>query len=205
MLFRRKNPPDWKEKTRVMLWPRRSWSRSGRYVAKRILRLTASPHAVAAGVAAGVFASFTPFIGFHFLIAFLLAYLVAGNLLASALGTFFGNPLSFPIIWASTYATGKFVLSGSTNGEDGQELQTLADADWMELGFSGVFELILGLWEPVFLPMLIGAVPLGIPFAISAYLLTRWASSAFRKARAKRMKVPMATGTSANFDNVNVQ
>ena len=70
--------------------------RSGQYVTKRILRLTATPHAVAAGVAAGAFTSFTPFMGLHFLLAAVLAWMVRGNLLAPALGTFVGNPLTFP-------------------------------------------------------------------------------------------------------------
>ena len=109
MLFGRKNPASWTEKVRISLWPRRSWSRSFKYVTKRILRLTASPHAVSAGVAAGVFASFTPFLGLHFIIAFVVAYVIAGNLLAAALGTFFGNPATFPIIWASTYKVGTFM------------------------------------------------------------------------------------------------
>lgn len=171
-----------------MLWPRRSWSRSGQYVAKRILRLTASPHAVAAGVAAGVFASFTPFMGFHFLLAFIVAYIVAGNLLASALGTFFGNPISFPFIWAATYTTGNFILNGSANGGNGQGISQLADADWFELGIGGILDLFTSLWEPVFLPMLVGSIPLGVTFAIAAYLITRWASITFRNARAARMK-----------------
>lgn len=204
MLFRRKTPPDWREKTRIMLWPRRSWSRSGRYVAKRILRLTASPHAVAAGVAAGVFASFTPFMGFHFIIAFLVAYLVAGNLLAAALGTFFGNPLSFPVIWASTYATGNFIIHGSSGPGDGQGLQSLAEAEWLELGWGGTWDLFSNLWEPLFIPMLVGSVPLGSCFGITAYLLTRWGSKTFKEARAKRMnaRAPRSAETTQNFGEV---
>lgn len=181
-----------------MLWPRRSWSRSGRYVAKRILRLTASPHAVAAGVAAGVFASFTPFMGFHFIIAFVVAYLIAGNLLASALGTFFGNPLSFPIIWASTYTTGNFIIHGTSGPSNGQGLESLAQADWMELGWGGTLDLISNLWEPLFLPMLVGSVPLGSCFAIAAYLITRWASRTFKEAREKRMRARNGNGAKPN-------
>ncbi len=53
---------------------------------KRVLRLRATPHAIAAGVAAGVFATFTPLLGFHFAMAFVIAYLVRGSLPAAALG-----------------------------------------------------------------------------------------------------------------------
>lgn len=192
MLFGRRNPAGWLEKIRIFLWPRRSWVRSFKYVSKRILRLTASPHAISAGVAAGVFASFTPFLGFHFLIAFAVAYVIAGNFLSAAMGTFFGNPLSFPFIWTSTYKVGTLVLSGegATDGED--KLSTLADADFWDLGFSGLWDLIVGIWHPVIKPMMIGAVPLGVLFGIIAYLVTRWAAVTYREARRRRRETILA-------------
>jgi len=101
MLFGRKKPKTWSETIRLSLWPRHSWSRSAKYVSKRVLRLTASPHAI----------------GLHFIIAFVVAYIIAGNFLAAASGTFFGNPITFPFIWASTYNLGNFILSGETPEE----------------------------------------------------------------------------------------
>lgn len=187
MLFGRKNPVTWAEWLRVMLWPRRSWMRSFKYVAKRVLRLTASPHAISAGVAAGVFASFTPFVGLHFIIAFIVAYLIAGNFLAAATGTFFGNPLTFPVIWASTYKMGAFILAVDSSGEEQSQFSQLADIDLFEMGFGGIWDFIVGIWDPVFKPMLIGAVPLGIVFGIGAYLVTRWGTAKFRAARQRRM------------------
>ena len=89
------------------MWPRRSLSRSLQYFWKRILRLRATPHAIAAGVAAGAFAAFLPFLGLHVLIAAGLAWVLRGNMIAAALGTAaVGNPLSYPLIWAATYAGG---------------------------------------------------------------------------------------------------
>ncbi len=170
-----------------MLWPRRSWSRSAKYVTKRILRLTGSPHAVSAGVAAGVFASFTPFLGLHFIIAFAVAYLIAGNFLAAAMGTFFGNPISFPFIWTSTYKIGNFILTGEWNGAVGEGLSELAEIDIAEVGFTGFFNILEGLWHPLIKPMSIGAVPLGVAFGIGFYIATRWATGAFRRARARRL------------------
>lgn len=188
MLFRRRTPADWRETLRVALWPRRNWTRSGKYVAKRVFRLTGSPHGIAAGIAAGVFASFTPYLGFHFVIAFTIAYVIAGNFIAAAMGTFFGNPFSFPFIWASTYATGKFILSGAT-GETGdsnvERFGELAQADFLTHGFWGFAEKIAGIWEPVILPMTVGAVPLGVTVAIAAYLVTRTLAVVFRDHRRK--------------------
>ncbi len=101
MLFQRRNPRPEKERLRLLVWPRRSFSRSLRYGGKRILRITASPHAVAAGLAVGVFSAFTPFFGFHLIIAIVLAYVLAGNIAAAALGTTLANPLTLPFIWGA--------------------------------------------------------------------------------------------------------
>jgi uncharacterized protein len=194
MLFRRREPASWRETFRIAIWPRRSWVRSAKYIAKRVLRLTGSPHTIAAGVAAGVFASFTPFLGFHFIIAFAVAYIIAGNFIAAAMGTFFGNPLSFPFIWASTYSVGHFILSGAgSHGPAGTgsahlRLGEIARADFFEVGISGIWEKISGLWDPVVKPMLVGAIPLGIAAGIVAYVITRWLAIAFRAARKKQLE-----------------
>jgi len=187
MLFGRKNPASWGETLRVWLWPRRSWARSAKYVSKRILRLTASPHAISAGVAAGVFASFTPLLGFHFLLAFMVAYLIAGNFLSAALGTFFGNPITFPFIWTFTYKLGTFILSGHADDSDAATLSSVEDVSLMDLGFSGVLELVGGIWHPLLKPMLVGAFPLGVLFGMMAYVVTRWAAVAFRRHRTQRL------------------
>jgi len=187
MLFRRKNPISWSETIRVSLWPRRSWGRSAKYVSKRILRLTASPHAISAGVAAGVFASFTPLLGLHFIIAFIVAYIIAGNFLAAASGTFFGNPLTFPFIWASTYNLGNFILSGETPEEATGSSSGLEGVSFLDNGIMGIFDAIWSIWDPVVKPMLIGGIPLGIFFGIIGYIITRWASGVFNNARKKRI------------------
>lgn len=188
MLFGRKNPVTLGEKIRVTLWPRRSWSRSAKYVSKRVLRLTASPHAISAGVAAGVFASFTPLLGLHFIIAFIVAYIIAGNFLAAASGTFFGNPITFPFIWASTYKLGNFILSGGNPAEGKEESPGLEGVSFFENGITGILDSILGIWEPLIKPMLIGGIPLGICFGIIGYIVTRWAAGLFNAARRSRIE-----------------
>lgn len=187
MLFGRKNPITWGEKIRISLWPRRSWVRSAKYVSKRVLRLTGSPHAISAGVAAGVFASFTPLLGLHFIIAFVVAYIIAGNFLAAASGTFFGNPITFPFIWASTYKLGNFILSGKTPEEGDHAASNLEGISLLDGGVGGIWSSMLGLWDPFLKPMLIGGIPLGIFFGIIGYIVTRWAASIFHAARKRRI------------------
>ena len=55
MLFKRREAESFLERMRVHVWPRRSWSRSSRYVVYRLGRLSDTPHAVALGFAVGVF------------------------------------------------------------------------------------------------------------------------------------------------------
>lgn len=172
MLFQRRNPEDRLTRLRVSVLPRRNYARSMRYYGKRIIRLRATPHAIAAGVAAGTFASFTPLMGFHFILSFALAFLVRGSMIAAALGTAVGNPLTFPAIWAGTLTFGRWML-GIDGGAEGAEFGQA----WAEQGFAA-------LWEPWIKPMLVGGVPLGLLAGGLAYLVTRPAVSAFQTRRA---------------------
>lgn len=176
MLFRRRQPLSYSTRLRELVWPRKGFSRPFQYFGKRVLRLSASPHAVAAGLVAGVVSSLTPFVGFHFIIAFALAYLISGNMLAAALGTAVGNPLTFPFIWAATWEVGRAVLGQQGPSAGATDLHHL----WHEFG-------IAHLWEPVLKPMLIGAVPLGAISAIIVYIGTYIAVDRFQRKRRGRL------------------
>ncbi|MEP5181275.1 MAG: DUF2062 domain-containing protein [Rhizobiaceae bacterium] len=164
--------------------------RSGQYVTKRILRLTATPHAVAAGVAAGAFTSFSPFMGLHFLIAFVLAWVVRGNLLASALGTFVGNPLTFPFIWAATYNTGQYLLHNADTTAAAPDM-VLATKSVMgavfQLDGEAALTAIELIWEPLLWPMLVGGSLIGLVCAVPIYFLTRRAAALFRESRKNKL------------------
>ncbi|WP_436640953.1 DUF2062 domain-containing protein [Microbaculum sp. FT89] len=176
MLFKRRDKTPLPERVRVALWPRRSWGRSFRYIGKRVLRLSASPHAIAAGFAAGAMVSFTPFVGLHFILAAILAFVTGGNILASALGTALGNPLTFPFIWAASYRTGLLIVGGSGAGHPPID---------MSLGlFAHSWDALM----PVLTTMLIGAVPLGIIAWIVFYFLVRTIVRSFQAARRRRFE-----------------
>ena len=92
MFRRRKKLSVW-EKLRNSIWPQGGWKRYSQYLMMRLHRLKGTPQSIAAGIACGVAISFTPFVGFHFVLAAITAFLLRGNILASALGTAAGNPL----------------------------------------------------------------------------------------------------------------
>ncbi len=169
-----------------MLWPRRSFSRSLKYGSKRILRISASPHAIAMGLAIGIFAAFTPFFGFHLIIAVVLAYFLAGNVAAAALGTAVANPLTLPFIWGSTFEIGRFFL----RGEFGKEPPLRLGAALETMHFSEI-------WGPLIKPMLLGSLVLGAGFAVLTYFTTFYFVASMRRRRVVRMKVRQMAGRKA--------
>lgn len=173
MLFRRRKKLGLLERTRIALWPSRSFSRSYQYFTKRILRLTATPYAIAIGVAAGAFASCTPFLGFHFVISFALAWALRGNMVAAALGTAYGNPLTFPFFWAVTYKSGIFILGVDQLRVD-HHVNLYALFRHLDMK---------QLWDPILKPMLVGAIPLGLLSGLFFYILTYWSVRAFQNRR----------------------
>lgn len=178
MLFRRRKKAPWPKRVREFFWPRKGFTRPARYVAKRILRLSASPHAVATGVAAGTFSAFTPLVGLHAILALALAWLLAGNLLAAVLATAIANPLTIPVIAVGTLKAGEGLLGV-------RSAETLSAGELFDrLEHLQVSEL----WQPVLKPMLVGAALLGLAAALFAYAVTRLTLRAVRTRRRARLR-----------------
>ena len=109
MFKRRDRRPIWRIVV-DFVYPRGGWSRAFEYVKHRVRRLPDTPEKISRGIAAGVFAAFTPFYGLHFIFAALLARLMRGNILAALLATFFGNPLTYIPIGVASLGTGYWLL-----------------------------------------------------------------------------------------------
>jgi uncharacterized protein (DUF2062 family) len=174
MLFKRRTELSLLMRLRLALWPARSFGRSFRYMTLRLWRIEASPHSIALGCAAGVFAIFTPFLGFQMLLAALLALILRGSVFASAVGTFAGNPLTYPLIWLSTFTVGSVFLEGSANAEISR-FSTGAQAlgkSLRDASADGVAIAVEGLW-PIIKPMAVGSLPLGGLTAIAVYYFVR--------------------------------
>lgn len=171
-MFRRRVELRPLEKVREFFWPRGGWRRTLRYGWQRVWRLTGSPHAVAVGVAAGAFSSFSPYLGFHFAIAMLGAWVFRGNLIAAAFGTFIGNPLTYPAIWFVVYEAGILMLGKP----EGMLAQPPLSEDFL---LNGAFDRIL----PVLMPMVVGSIPVGIVAALLCYVVTRVSVSAYQVKR----------------------
>ncbi|MFW2589249.1 DUF2062 domain-containing protein [Sagittula sp. SSi028] len=117
MFKRRDRRPIWRIVLHA-LWPKGGWGRAARYVRLRLNRLPDPPHRIARGIWAGVFTTFTPFYGLHFVTAAIISFVMRGNLLASILATFFGNPLTYVPIGVVSMKMGYWLLGLNDPGPD---------------------------------------------------------------------------------------
>ena len=127
MLFRRRKPLDIRDRVLGWLWPKTGFRRAFAYLKQRLIRMPGSDYSLAMGFTCGVVVSFTPFVGFHFLLAGLLAWLLRGNVLVSAVATLIGNPWTFPLFWLASLRTGRRILYhfGLTGGRTPAEVQEI--------------------------------------------------------------------------------
>ncbi|MDX2287808.1 MAG: DUF2062 domain-containing protein [Hyphomicrobiaceae bacterium] len=197
MLFRRRNAPTKMEVVRLAVWPRRSWERSLKYVMARLLRINASPHQLALGCAVGVFAAITPFVGVQMLLAGAMAIALRASLAAAMLGSFFGNPVTWALLWPATYATGTYML-----GEPGGQA-TVDLADKLSILSEAVGSLSLdmlgaawGVLWPFIKPMALGTLPVGLVVAGLFYYATKHAAVSYRlrRRRSSRYYSPYPLG-----------
>jgi uncharacterized protein (DUF2062 family) len=195
-LFKRRTKRSYAQIVTEGIYPRGGWARAFSYVMHRLRRLPDPPHKIARGVAAGVFVCFTPFFGFHFVLAAALAVVMQGNILAAILATFFGNPFTLPIIATASIELGSWML-GMHHGLPLPQLVDAFSNASLELwnNFTAMFSLRVAHWNrladfffQVFLPYMVGGIVPGIIAGVIAYMLTLPAMSAYQKARIKRLK-----------------
>lgn len=181
MVFKRRDKKSWGRWALELVWPKGGWARAAHYVKHRLRRLPDSPERISRGIWAGLFTTFTPFYGLHFLVAGAIAMIMRGNVLASLLATFFGNPLTYVPIGVVSLQTGyallgirpedriegsvghKFVAAGNDLWHNIKATFTADAADWGQLA---VF------YREVFFPYMIGGLLPGVIVATVGYYLS---------------------------------
>ncbi len=154
-----------------MVWPAMGWTRTWNYYRHRVGRISGTPYYIACGLACGAAISITPMIGFHFILAGILAFILRGSIVAAMVGTFFGNPWTFPAIWYGTFKIGSFILGGG-----GAVPATLS------------IEHLMSQPDSVFYPMLIGCVPPSIIVWMLIFFPARDMVEHYQRRRVRRLK-----------------
>jgi uncharacterized protein (DUF2062 family) len=183
------------------LYPRGGWARAFHYVKHRVRRLPDSPERIARGIWAGVFVTFTPFYGLHFIFAALIARIMQGNILASLMATFFGNPLTYVPIAAVSLQTGHWLLG--TEFEEGSQRSfggKFVDA-WIDLkhNFLAIFTHekadwhgLIVFYDEIFYPYLVGGLLPGAIAATICYYLSVPLIRAYQHRRKGVIKAKLA-------------
>ena len=195
-MFKRRNPKSYWRLIKEGFVPESGWRRAISYMALRLKRLPDTPHKVALGFAAGAFVTFSPFFGLHFFMAAIVAFIVRGNVLASLIGTFIGNPITFPFIGAISYRLGLYLM-GYTKEETAW--------DKIRNGFSEAFDTLwtnlkslagyppsswdgfLEFWNSVIVPYTIGGLAPGFVTAVAVYFITKPLIKAYQNRRKGRL------------------
>ena len=197
MVFKRREQRGFWKSAYEVFFPKGGWKRAFQYVKHRLNRLPDPPHRIARGIFAGVLTSFTPFFGFHFVVAAIIAKVIRGNILAGLLATFFGNPLTFGYIAFSSMGIGRWVFGlERPHGGEGSvgehflgawrdlktniwALFTKDTADWSRLG---------QFYDDVFLPYLVGGMISGTATALVIYFVSVPIISRYKIHRSKRLQ-----------------
>ncbi|MHA6265265.1 DUF2062 domain-containing protein [Aliiroseovarius sp. CAU 1755] len=194
-MFKR-NPRSYLRIIAEFFYPRGGWYRASRYVIYRVRRLPDPAHRISRGIAAGIFASFTPFYGLHFLTAAILSWTIRGNVLASLLATFIGNPLTFPLIAEISVNLGNAMLGQPSSVHLPEIISQTAAATtdfWSNIKApftGGVVDWtnLSELYDRVFLPYLVGCLFPGIVAATIGYALSNPVIHAYQRRRIKKLK-----------------
>ncbi|MFQ5566924.1 MAG: DUF2062 domain-containing protein [Paracoccaceae bacterium] len=184
MIFKRRERPPFWERLREMVYPRKGFWRGVDYIRKRLHRLPDSPHRIALGFACGAAASFTPFFGFHIVLAAAVAWLLRGNILAAAFGTIVGNPVTFPFIAAFSLETGWRILGTGAN----------AAVDDFSVGW------LLDNIELIFLPYLVGGILPGLLCGVVCYWFIGPIVEAYQARRRRRLAERAEAWRAAAFE-----
>ncbi|MFH1148697.1 MAG: DUF2062 domain-containing protein [Pseudomonadota bacterium] len=144
-----------------------------RYYYLRIKNLKGNPHAIASGMAIGVFIGFTPTIPFHTVSIILIASLLKSSRLAGILaGTVVCNPLTIPFIYYACYVVGKRITSWDIILPQTYSIIEICHSGWK-----------------LMTSMLLGGLILAAISALVTYAVTFYSYKGLRARRMRRISV----------------
>ncbi|HEY3900568.1 MAG TPA: DUF2062 domain-containing protein [Chthoniobacter sp.] len=152
---------------------------------KRLRELRDAPHAIAGGVAIGLFWGFTPFTGLKTLLSIGTAWLCRCSKLPAVVAVSLHDVLTpiWPVIVIFEYRLGYWALSHPHHFPPELKPHKLA----LKLALARLFE-----WKTLELvwPIFVGSCIVGIPIAIIAYWIVILLLQRYEKKRHRHLKTP---------------
>lgn len=137
----------------------------------RLVRIQATPHNIAIGLASGVFIGLLPVLPFQTVLAIALAFAVRGSKIAAALGTWVSNPLNWVPLYLLFYKIGKCVVPFEVPHFRPSELEM---TQMLEVG-----------WK-FFAAMLAGGLIIALPSAALSYFVCKKLIAVYQERKAAR-------------------
>lgn len=146
--------------------------RVARYMYLRVLRLRASAHSIALGLAIGIFIGFMPIVPLQTFTVLALAFVFRCNKFTAVMGTWISNPVDLvPFYWL-LFTVGNFFMPESSTGF---KAENIAGLNVLEMGWS------------VFSTMTVGGLIMGIPCSIITYFVSKRMVEGYRRRKALRL------------------
>jgi uncharacterized protein (DUF2062 family) len=138
---------------------------------QRFIKLQGSPHALAGGMALGLFIGMSPFFGLHVITALVLAALLKWSKITALVGVNITNAITAPLIYPLNYWVGTRLA-----GTSGQ-------VRWPSAFDFGELMGLLKQSPHIILDLVIGGIALGLPLALLGYGVTRKVITVYRQRR----------------------
>ena len=166
------------------------WRQLKRFIVLRVLHANDPPHALALGLAIGVFVAMTPTIGAQMVIAAAIAASFRANKILAMAAVWISNPVTMLPIYSVNWQIGRyFVEAGMVDDESAVQAQITRIIERIG-GMSNLFLHLLdkAFWSEVLrlvwalgIELWIGSFLVGFVCALPSYLIARWIITAYRR------------------------
>lgn len=186
-LLKRRNPRSFLQNTQQLIWPSMGWKRALHYFYHRLFRGGVPANRITAGLATGAAVSWSPFMGTHILHVVFFSWLFRVHLLSGVIGTIWGNPWTFPIMYWIAYEIGVMICTLAGYGEfvaipDRITMNYLLQTPWQFISY--IFNNPLKL----LLPLTVGGYLCALVFWPIAFGVLYYPICALRRAYIERLR-----------------
>lgn len=165
--------------------------RSRRFVFHSILHADDPPHRLAAGLAIGMFITFTPTVGFQMILTAFFAWLLRANKVVGLPIVWISNPVTIPPIFYLCYRVGRWVLQMEPVGIQWWETLSQPPAT-----FSGRVSFYWERFTEIAAPLWVGSLIVALIVGYVTYYVSYYAIYGYRMKRWGQLLPPNGNTTS---------